>query len=204
MSAACKPLSCWLFSLGFSTFKAEEQKPNPFRSCKKPHLPALLGQGCGSGLQHVHGGACSARPAAGAAETPCGRTRQHEPRGPWARGGRLSAAGPAPASKTPELPGCLPSPAQRHPPPGSALGSGCTWPVQAAGRRPGPRLERRWRHVAATLRAYRLPTSASWRPGATRRKRLLKSFTRMACKRAEARKVSEAHKSLLRSSKRFS
>ena len=117
MSAACKPLSCWLFSLGFSTFKAEEQKPNPFRSCKKPHLPALLGQGCGSGLQHVHGGACSARPAAGAAETPCGRTRQHEPRGPWARGGRLSAAGPAPASKTPELPGCLPSPAQRHPPP---------------------------------------------------------------------------------------
>jgi len=88
---------------------------------------------------------------------------------------------------------------------GSALGRGtlgcARLPAQAAGRRPGPRRGDGARPLRASP-SPGLPASASWRPGATRRKRLLKSFTRMAW-RAE-KEASKAHASLERSSRRFS
>ena len=43
VSAACKPFSCWLFSLGFSTFRAGEPASQPLFSVETASGRDLLG-----------------------------------------------------------------------------------------------------------------------------------------------------------------
>ena len=186
---ACRPLSCWLFSLGFNTWPFVFFLFAPLQPRRRQpdlHKPMPPGTARRAGLRRT-----SARPLRhlcrrkGACDKSKGSQKEKS---------GLSGAGPTPAWGRRRLRGCplgppktRPNALRPQPRPHSDLAWASCKPKTRTSDTKDEVQERSDCSRGASCHAWHL-ASASCRPGATRWKRLLKSFTRMACNGEEGKR----------------